>query len=111
MEKMTWQEAHKYLCDFNKKHNIDCKGIAGPRCTMIAVISQDSFDEKYSLEERSYVYNNDNKAFMSRMGGYSIFASNLDGSDVGVRLEQYIEDEGNPGGWKVEYCYIKSEDD
>ena len=41
--------------------------------------------------------------------GYSIFATSLDGTDF-VRLENYLADEGNKDGWKVEYCYIKQED-
>ena len=40
------------------------------------------------------------------MGGYSIFACCLDGTDQGVRLDWYMEEEGNPDGWKVENCYI-----
>ena len=27
-------------------------------------------------------------------------------SDQGVRLDWYMAEEGNPGGWKVEECYI-----
>ena len=42
------------------------------------------------------------------MGGYSIYASCLDGTDPCVRLEGYMElEHGGKGGWKVEYCYIK----
>lgn len=51
-------------------------------------------------------FTNDNKAFIDGMGGYSIFANSLDGSDIGVRLEQYVE----YGDWKVDYCYILQED-
>lgn len=41
------------------------------------------------------------------MGGRSIFAYCLDvTSDQGVRLDWYMADEGNNGGWKVEECYI-----
>ena len=41
------------------------------------------------------------------MGGYSIFAYCLDKtSDQGVRLDWYMEEEGNPGGWKAEDCYV-----
>ena len=42
------------------------------------------------------------------MGGYSIYASALDGTDMGVRLEQYMADErGGKDGWKIERCYMK----
>ena len=41
------------------------------------------------------------------MGGYSIFAYCLDvTSDQGVRLDWYMAEEGNSGGWKVQDCYI-----
>ena len=70
------------------------------------IFTEDSFDEKYSLLSRTYVVSSDNKAFLPNMGGYSIFASCLDGSDPWVRLEWYMAEEGNPGGWKVKDCYI-----
>lgn len=108
MEKMTWPEAVKYLRDYNRKHNITSKG-DGPNCEMVAVISEDSFNRSYTLEERSYVFSNHNKAFMPNMCDYSIFANSLDGSDRGVRLEIYITT-GSKYEWKVDYCYIKSED-
>jgi hypothetical protein len=68
--------------------------------------TEDSFDEPYSLLSRTYRFSSDNNAFCSRMGGYSIFADCLDGSDQGVRLDWYMAEEGNTGGWKVEDCYI-----
>lgn len=50
----------------------------------------------------------DNKAFLDGMGGYSIYASCLDGTDPCVRLEAYMRAEhGGEKGWKVDYCYIK----
>lgn len=72
------------------------------------VFTQDSFTKPYSLESRTYVVSSDNKAFQPNMGGYSIFASALDGTDMGVRLEQYMaEERGGKDGWKVERCYMK----
>lgn len=106
MEQMNWYEAKEYLCNYNKKHGYTSKGNE-KKCTMVAVISVDSFDKEYSLEERSYVFTSDNKAFLPNMGGYSIFSNSMDGSDNGVRLEYYVEDSKT---WKVEYCYILSED-
>ena len=110
MDKMDWYEAKQYLINYNKKHGNTSKGCMDHICRMIAVISEDSFKEPYTLEERSYEFTNDNKAFIDGMGGYSIFSNSLDGTDKGVRLEYYLEDEGNKDGWKVDYCYIKSED-
>lgn len=47
----------------------------------------------------------DNKAFQPNMGGYSIFACCLNvTSDQGIRLDWYMAEEGNSGGWKVEDC-------
>lgn len=106
MRKMTWAEATAYLKEFNRERGYKTKGTA-EHTTVIAVFTEDSFDKPYPLESRSYAFTNDNKAFIDGQLGYSIFASAIDGSDPCVRLEQYVEDEGNPGGWKVDYCYIK----
>ena len=108
MERMQWYEAKRYLTEYNRKYNIRSKGTRENICQMVAVISADSFNKEYTLEERSYVFTNDNKAFIDGMGGYSIFSSSLDGSDIGVRLEQYVE--GPNPAWRVEYCYILKED-
>jgi len=70
------------------------------------IFTEDSFDKKYSLLSRTYTFTSDNKAFWPNMGGYSIFGYCLDGTDQGVRLDWYMAEEGNPGGWKVEDCYI-----
>lgn len=71
------------------------------------VFTEDSFTAQYSLEERTYVVSSNNKAFQPNMGGYSIYANSLDGSDRGVRLEGYMAEEGNgERGWKVDYCYL-----
>lgn len=70
------------------------------------IFTVDSFDREYPLIARTYAVSSYNKAFRPNMGGYSIFGSSLDGTDPGVRLERYMAEEGNPGGWKVEDCYI-----
>lgn len=45
------------------------------------------------------------------MGGYSIYASCLDGTDNGVRLDQVMAVEhGGENGWNVERCYTMKED-
>lgn len=72
------------------------------------VFTQDSFTEAYSEEQRTYAVSSNNKAFIEGMGGYSIYASSLDGSDPCVRLEAYMADEhGGKDGWKIERCYMK----
>ena len=71
------------------------------------IFTEDSFASQYPLLSRTYLVSSDNKAFWSRMGGRSIFAYCLDPtSDQGVRLDWYMAEEGNPGGWKVQECYV-----
>ncbi len=71
------------------------------------VISPASFEKAYSLESRTYVVSSDNKAYQPNMGGYSIYASSLDGTDSGVRLEQYMAvEKGGVNGWQIERCYM-----
>ena len=72
------------------------------------VFTEDSFTEPYTEEQRTYVVSSNNKAFKPNMGGYSIYASSLDGVDKMVRLEAYMAAEhGGKDGWKVERCYTK----
>ena len=71
------------------------------------VFTKDSFNVPYSLESRTYEFSSDNKVFLPNAHGYSIWASAVDGSDNGVRIEQYMRDEyAKDDGWKVDYCYI-----
>ena len=59
----------------------------------------------YSVEERTYIVSSNNKAFQPGMGGYSIYGSSLDGSDVCCRLDGYMANEhGGENGWKIERC-------
>ena len=45
------------------------------------------------------------------MGRYSVFSVALDGSDAGVRLEQYMAAEyGGKDGWQIERCYMMSDE-
>lgn len=74
--------------------------------TGMIVFTEDSFNKPYTRLSRSYCLSSDNKAFWPHAAGYSIFADCLDGTDQGVRLEWYMAEEGNAGGWKVEDCYI-----
>lgn len=104
--KMTYKELKNYFIEYNKTHNRVNNPIKG-----VIVFREDNWpDNNYSLESRSYVVSSDNKAFIASMGGYSIYGSSLDGSDKGVRLEQYMEEEyAGKGGWKVDYCYLIEE--
>lgn len=99
---MTYQEMKNHFREVEKE--------CGEHITGYIVFSQDSFTKPYSLESRTYVVSSDNKAFQPNKGGYSIFAEALDGTDQGVRLEQYMAEEyGGKDGWKVERCYMKND--
>lgn len=109
MQRLDWYEAKAYLRNFNREHDYRCgNSICKETAHVIVVFTADSFDKEYSEESRSYIVSSDNKAFLDGMGGYSIYASCLDGTDPCVRLEGYMAAEhGGKDGWKVEYCYIK----
>jgi len=56
-----------------------------------------------------------NKAYIRGLSGRSIYSDCLDGKDINIRLDVYMneeqggfDDEGNKtgAGWKVEYCYL-----
>lgn len=111
MEKLTYDEATRYLIDFNKKHG------TSKICEVVAVITEESFTKLYkdienmTLETRSFGFTNNNKAFIEDAGGYSIFAGNLDKTEPMIRLDLVlVEETGLNNGLEVEYCYIKYED-
>lgn len=84
---------------------------AGKHLRGYIVFTEDSFTAPYSELARTYRVSSDNKAFQPGMGGYSIYGSALDGTDSCVRLEQYMAVErGGKNGWKIERCYLKTED-
>lgn len=96
---MTYQQMKQRFQEKEKEY--------GEHLTGYIVFSQASFEKPYPLASRTYVVSSDNKAFQPNKGGYSIFASALDGSDNGVRLEQYMASElGGRDGWQVERCYM-----
>ena len=71
------------------------------------VFTADSFDKEYDETSRTYVVSSNNKAYQSGMGGYSIYASCLDGTDPCIRLEGYMRGEN---AWKIEKCYMLKDD-
>jgi hypothetical protein len=96
---MTYQQMRERFRAVEQEH--------GEHLTGYIVFSPASFEKPYSLAARTYVVSSDNKAYQPNMGGYSIFASSLDGSDNGVRLERYMASElGGRYGWQVERCYM-----
>ncbi len=98
-KEMSYQEMRSLFYENEK---------AGKHIRGYVVFTQDSFNQPYSLESRTYVISSDNKAFKSDKGGYSIYGSSLDGTDKNVRLERYMYNEhGGKDGWKIEKCYVK----
>lgn len=102
MKKLTYAE----FCDKMREHNSTVEGRKNPIIGVI-VFTKGSFYMPHSLDARSYRVSSCNKAWIPGMSGYSIFGSSLDGSDLRVRLEQYMRDErGGISGWRVDYCYF-----
>ena len=67
--------------------------------------TEDSFDKPYAKIACTYIISSNNKAFMSPMGGYSIYGTSVDSSDCNVRLERYMAAEhGGKNGWIIEDC-------
>lgn len=97
--KLTYREMDDI---FHKANNKRHPSICG-----YIVFTEDSFDKPYSLEARTYAVSSNNKAYISGMGGYSIYGSSLDGSDVNVRLEMYMRGEN---AWKIDHCYMDKHD-
>ena len=96
---MTYRELKGTFCDLKQKSPKD-------NLTAHIIFTEDSFAEPYPLLSRTYRITSDNKGFWSQFSN-SIFAYCLDvTSDQGVRLDWYMADEGNKGGWKVQDCYI-----
>lgn len=74
------------------------------------VFTEDSFQQFFPLEARTYRVSSDNKAYIPFSAGYSIWGCSLDNSDPHVRLERYMAAEaGGERGWKVDYCYMDEE--
>ena len=71
------------------------------------VFTEESFDRLYEEESRTYIVSSNNKAYQSGMGGYSIYASCLDGTVPCIRLEGYMRGEN---AWKIEKCYMLKDD-
>lgn len=101
MKKITFGEFSKAMRKFNDERNYTVKGNA-ERLNGVIVFTEDSFNRPYSVEERSYRTNSDQKAFIPNQSSNSIFADCLDGKDIGVRLDWYMGTE-----WKVDYCYLE----
>lgn len=97
MKKLTFSQLEDMLYQRNEKNQAPIDGYI--------VFSQDSFDEPFTEQERTYRVSQKCKRFMPRMFSNSIFGDCLDGKDLGVRLDWYISPESKHP-WQIEYCYV-----
>ena len=104
MQKMTFEEVRDYFIEHNKTHNW-----AKDIIKAVVVFTPDSFNKEYSEESRSYIFSSDNKTFRNCCSN-SLYASCLDGTDQGVRLDYYMEYYWKENRWKVDYCYLVEEE-
>ena len=101
IKKITFQELRDYFYIHNKARNWAIDVLQA-----VIVFTPDSFDKEYSEESRSYEIRSDANTFRDTISN-SLFASCLDGTDQGVRLDWYMEYYGNKDDrWKVDYCYL-----
>lgn len=84
-----WMEAHPNASQFDKAP------IAG------IVFKKSNWKEDFSLESRTYEAVITQKYWFPGIGGNSLFASNLDKTDICINLTPYL------GSWEIDYCYYK----
>ena len=103
MQKLTTTQLFEKFAEHNEKYNVRSQFDDKNHLVGVIVFKSDNWpDKNFSLESRSYAFTSDNKFFIPGMGGNSIFARNLDGTD-NIRLDWYL------GQWRVDYCYIKED--
>lgn len=102
--KMTYGQICDIFYKHNKENNIKNQFEDPNALEAVIVFSSDNWpNDNYSLESRSYKFSSDNKAFLTNMIGNSVFGESLDGTDR-IRIDWYLHD------WKVDYCYLLSND-
>ena len=94
---MKFSELKRAMMDFNTKHGIERKVCDkykedGTLIKMVGkvVISNSVLRREYPLEERTYTFDNYNKALTSSDLGYSIFAY-CDADNDFMRIENYSD--------------------
>ncbi len=103
MKKITFEEVVKLFREINEK-KLEHK-------EAVIVFTEDSFDNTYSLEQRSYKISSSAKVFNPNAIGFSLYGYCLDGVDMNVRLDWYMDYYSNKDGWKVDYCYLIEENE
>lgn len=104
-QNMTYPELRDLFVERNKTQ------LAKPVSACIVFAESNWPDRHYPLRSRTYEVSSDNKAFRSNCCSTSLFGSCLDGTDQMVRLDWYMKDFGNKGGWVVDHCYLKENSD
>lgn len=66
----------------------------------VIVFTKDSFSKEFSEKERSYEVSSNNNYFDSEKISNALIGNCLDGKDLGVRLDWYIDK------WKIEKIYL-----
>ena len=102
MKKITYAELCEAMFKFNKE-NPEEK--FNRKLTGVVVFTENSFNAPYTEKERSYRVDNSQKAFRPDAISNSIWSDCLDGKDLGVRIDLYMQD-----GWKVDYCYLEEKE-
>lgn len=98
MEKLTKAQLFKAFYKFNQEHG-NATQFSETSITGVIVFKASNWKQPYSLESRSYRVSSANKRFLPNCSGNSIYACNLDGTDLSVRLDWY--------NWEVDYCYLE----
>lgn len=100
-KKSSWKAISDFAYDYFQQHPEIGQFNDAPE--VIVTITKDSFKEEYSELTRSYRFILSQKYFLPGMGGNSIFAHCLDGSEMGIRLDYYLFN-----SWKIENVYMQS---
>lgn len=100
---MDFYELCEACCQHNRENNIqDQFGDPKPLKCFVVVKQMPYWKKQYTELERTYTFRSDNKRFIARMGGNSIFADCIgDENDKGVRLDWYL------GDWQFEKCWYE----
>lgn len=93
VERITYEELVELFVEHNKEKKRGKKPLKAH-----IVFTQDSFDEEYTEEERTYRVTSNNNGFKPDKEDGTIFIDAIDGTDNGVRLDWY--------DWDVEYCVL-----
>lgn len=66
----------------------------------VIVFKDESYDKPYPFASRAYEVSGASNYFNPDKISKALYGSSLDGTDVGVRLDKYLEN------WVVDYCFI-----